>query len=134
MRAGDPEWMSRFGAPPTPFSPKNDECLRALVEVPTLLERPILLNGPGAVVGRPPELVLALTGCMPAEGEKVPSFAVCRMDKHGEYEATVLETPSFEGARRLVAYYREQNPEEWAWPEPHMIRRVDMARVFELEL
>ena len=134
MRTVEPEWLDRFGEPPTPFSPKDEPCLRALAEAPVLLERPIFLHGPGAVVGRPPELVLALAGKMPAEGDKEPSFAVCRMDKNGEYDDTVVETPSLEGARRLIAHYKEHDPKMWGWPEHHMIRRVDFARVFDLEL
>lgn len=38
----------------------DDELLRALASEPILLERPILVTGTGAVVGRPPERVLDL--------------------------------------------------------------------------
>lgn len=36
----------------------DDQCLKALVEDPILMERPIVVKGERAVVGRPPERVL----------------------------------------------------------------------------
>lgn len=42
------------------------ELVQALAEHPRILDRPILVAGPRAVVGRPPELVLALLPPEPA--------------------------------------------------------------------
>ncbi|OAB60454.1 arsenate reductase [Leptolyngbya valderiana BDU 20041] len=36
----------------------EDALVRAMTEEPKLIERPILINGPRAVVGRPPERIL----------------------------------------------------------------------------
>lgn len=123
LRRAPSEW-SRRADPEWPFgdaSPDDADCYRALVDEPRLLERPIFLHGGVAIVGRPPELVLALAGAMPNDGAR---YAVCRMDQHGEYDETLVETPSEEGARRLVAHYREASPDAWSWPEHHMIRRL----------
>lgn len=38
----------------------NDELLKALAENPALLERPILVNGARAAIGRPPENIEAI--------------------------------------------------------------------------
>ena len=38
----------------------NEEILNALVENPILIERPIIISGDRAVIGRPPENVLSL--------------------------------------------------------------------------
>jgi len=38
----------------------DEQCLKALVENPILMERPILVKGQRAVVGRPPEKILEL--------------------------------------------------------------------------
>lgn len=40
----------------------NEEILNALVENPILIERPIIISGDRAVIGRPPENVLSLLG------------------------------------------------------------------------
>lgn len=131
MRQSEPEWAGRFGGPPTPVYPSDDACLRAIEEAPSLLERPIFVHGPSAVVGRPPELVLALAGSMPNAAANV-RYAVCEMDEHGEYDRTLVETASEEGAHRLVQHLKSKAPDDWSWPEHHMIRRVDSAREFKL--
>ena len=112
--------------------------LRAIAEAPVLLERPIFLNGESAVVGRPPELVLALVGTPPpTDGKQPPRFAVCQMNEDGEYEATLVETPISEGADRLVAHLREQhgagpaNLQQRAEGKRFTVRRLDMAREFD---
>ena len=133
MRGSDSQWADRFG---TRTLIDDPEGLAALVDVPSLLERPIFVHGCAAIVGRPPELVLALAGDdVPADDSDaidVPRYAVCRLDKHGEYDATVAETPSMQGAERLVHHYRatamtaeERAP--WEWPLEHMVRRIDLA-------
>jgi len=43
----------------------DDELIAAIVEHPILLERPILVRGSQAVIGRPPENVLALIEDLP---------------------------------------------------------------------
>jgi arsenate reductase len=55
MRTKEPEYQSLGLA-----TANDDELLRALVEHPTLLERPIVIRGEHAVIGRPPENVLKL--------------------------------------------------------------------------
>lgn len=38
----------------------NEEWIQVLIENPTLIERPIVIDGYKAIIGRPPELVLDL--------------------------------------------------------------------------
>jgi len=242
-RRADPAWAERFGD--ADAVPSNEACLRALVEVPTLLERPIFVHGAFAAVGRPPELVLALvyllwldllllyllwsssraragTGgryathiesihahahvhvralaggwvagcngarmacarlrrwCMPircmememetegcpwrvgaqvgelpppaAAAAAAPIFAVCELDEHGEYEATLAETPSEGGAERLAAHMRAQQGaatpaipiarclgqqgvvgQQRTGIRRYAVRWLDMARAFDLQ-
>jgi arsenate reductase len=56
VRRGEPAW-AEAGLPP---DPDPDALLDALAAHPILLERPILVRGPCAVVGRPPERLLEL--------------------------------------------------------------------------
>ena len=53
VRRGEPQYKALGLGDATP----DDEVLRAMAENPILIERPIVLRGGRAVVGRPPELV-----------------------------------------------------------------------------
>ena len=122
-RTAEPAWAERFASDDAMQAAISEDAmeyssrakkdfayLRAIAKAPVLLERPIFLNGESAVVGRPPELVLALVGTPPpADGKQPPRFAVCQMNEDGEYEATLVETPISEGADRLGAHLREQH-------------------------
>lgn len=148
-RTAEPAWAERFACDdaatgvdqPREYSSKVKKdfvYLRAIADAPVLLERPIFLNGESAVVGRPPELVLALVGKPPpADGKQLPRYAVCQMNEDGEYEATLVETPIAEGADRLVAHLREvhgagpANLQQRAEGKRFTVRRLDMARKFD---
>ena len=53
VRRGEPQYAALGLTDATP----NDEVLRAMADHPILIERPILVRGGRAVVGRPPETV-----------------------------------------------------------------------------
>jgi arsenate reductase len=53
VRRGEPQFKSLVLGDATP----DDEVLRAMAEHPILIERPIVVRGGRAVVGRPPERV-----------------------------------------------------------------------------
>ena len=62
VRTMDEAWLEHFDGVCIydDLLPDDDDILRGIVTRPEMLERPILVHGERAVVGRPPELVLAL--------------------------------------------------------------------------
>lgn len=56
VRKGEDVFKEMFGAK----APSDSELVAAMVEHPVLIERPILVKGERAVIGRPPENVLTL--------------------------------------------------------------------------
>ena len=56
VRRGEPQFAALGLGDATP----DDEVLRAMAEHPILIERPIMVRGERAVVGRPPETVQEL--------------------------------------------------------------------------
>ena len=59
LRSGEPEYAELGLADP---SLGDDALVAAMVTHPRLIERPIFVHGGRAVIGRPPERVLALLG------------------------------------------------------------------------
>ena len=51
--------------------PAENELLDMLAANPLLLQRPIVVEGDRAIIGRPPELILTLTNTPPAEERPV---------------------------------------------------------------
>ena len=62
VRTMDTAWLEHFDHATIydDILPDNNDILRAIVQAPVMLERPILVRGDRAVVGRPPERVLSL--------------------------------------------------------------------------
>ena len=58
IRKGEPVFQSDYAG----RSLSEEDCLDALVAHPVLMERPIVVRGDRAVIGRPPERVLELLG------------------------------------------------------------------------
>jgi len=56
-RRGEPDWQAAGLADE---AETDDQILAAMAAHPILIERPILVRGPRAVIGRPPERVLDL--------------------------------------------------------------------------
>ena len=56
VRKGEEEYKNRFKG--KDFT--EDQWINAMVESPILIERPIVVNGDKAVIGRPPESVRSL--------------------------------------------------------------------------
>ena len=59
------ELMRTFEAPYTEFNLDNenlsrDDLIQAMIENPILIERPIVVNGNKATIGRPPEKILEI--------------------------------------------------------------------------
>ncbi len=54
MRKGEDEYKAHIGGKDLPDS----EAIALMVQYPKLIERPIVVNGDAAAVGRPPEAVL----------------------------------------------------------------------------
>lgn len=56
LRKGESVYKEKFAGQ----SHTDDEWIRIMIENPILIERPIVVNGDRAVIGRPPENVLAI--------------------------------------------------------------------------
>ncbi len=56
LRKGEPEFKENFKGKDL----SDDEWVKAMVEYPKMIERPIVIDGDHAVIGRPPENVLKL--------------------------------------------------------------------------
>ena len=56
VRKGEEVWKEKFQGK----SLSDAELIQAMIEYPKLIERPIILKGKRAVIGRPPENVLDL--------------------------------------------------------------------------
>ncbi len=54
VRKNESVWKSNFKGKTL----TNDQIIQAMVDHPKLIERPIVINGNKAIVGRPPELIL----------------------------------------------------------------------------
>mgnify|MGYP001944641758 CR=1 FL=1 len=56
IRTGEVDWKENFKGKDL----SNKELVQAMVNFPKLIERPIVLNGNKAIIGRPPEKVLEI--------------------------------------------------------------------------
>ncbi|MNH48315.1 arsenate reductase [compost metagenome] len=56
MRTKEPIWKEQFAGK----SLSDDEIVNAMIEFPQLMERPIVIEGNRAVIGRPVEKVIEL--------------------------------------------------------------------------
>lgn len=56
VRKGEADWKENFKGKDL----SDDEIIKAMVSYPKLIERPIVINGNKAVVGRPPENIKEL--------------------------------------------------------------------------
>jgi arsenate reductase len=56
IRKGEPEFKENFKG----HSLNEEEWIEAMIKFPKLIERPIIVNGEKAVIGRPPEKVLEI--------------------------------------------------------------------------
>ena len=61
-RTMDPAWCEHFNYATVydDLLPEEDDILRAMAKLPIMIERPILICGERAVVGRPPEAIMEL--------------------------------------------------------------------------
>jgi arsenate reductase (glutaredoxin) len=60
VRKGEDVYKETFGDSLSAAGPTDAQILAAMVKHPVLIERPILVRGERAVIGRPPENVLTL--------------------------------------------------------------------------
>lgn len=56
LRKGEDVFKKKFSG----RNLSNEECITAMADYPILIERPIVIHGERAVIGRPPERVLEL--------------------------------------------------------------------------
>jgi arsenate reductase len=95
-RTTEPEWIDRFDNATIydDLLPDNDDILRAMVEFPIIIERPILVCGDRAIVGRPkPERILTLLDATTAAGGSAPAPSTSAAAAHAmEALATATES------------------------------------------
>ena len=58
IRKGEPLYLEKYGDKEL----SDEECVRALLENPELMQRPIVEKGNKAIIARPPERVLEMLG------------------------------------------------------------------------
>ncbi|MAZ35908.1 arsenate reductase (glutaredoxin) [Salibacteraceae bacterium] len=56
IRKGESEYVNNFKGKDL----SEEDCLQAMIDYPKLMERPIVIRGNQAIIGRPPENVLKL--------------------------------------------------------------------------
>lgn len=110
------QWEDRLAA-------SEESAYAALAEAPQLMQRPIFIRGPWALVCRPPDLVLSLLGDdLPTDTSTPPEWReVYRVDTHGVEERVVV-VPSPQGAKRLVDHYEAKEQHQGFF-----VRELSMA-------
>jgi arsenate reductase len=110
-RTDEPVWATRFEA-------DDESAYDALATYPELMQRPIFLRGPFAVLARPADLVLALLGDdLPSTATAATYHEVYRIDTHGG-QARVALVPSRESAQLLADHYEAKGHHQGYFVRP----------------